>query len=124
MTKDQVSKYAVAWRQREERERQEAEALRKEALKEARKAVLELARDFRIRKAVLFGSVLAPGRFRKDSDIDIAVEGLSAGDFWKACGRMMEHDFEIDLKPLEDLKGLIRERVDKGEVIYERPEGG
>jgi predicted nucleotidyltransferase len=117
----EIRKYAEAWRQREEREFNELEALRRKALLVAGKAVRILVRDFKIKKAVLFGSVLVPGRFHKGSDIDIAIEGLKPALFFKACGQMMtDFDFEIDLKPVEDLKGLIRERVSQGRVIYEK----
>ena len=117
----EIKKYADAWRLREKREMEEAEALRRKALLEAKMAVAMLVRDYHIKKAVLFGSVLEPGRFRKGSDIDLAVEGLKPALFFKACGQLMtEFDFEIDIKPLEDLKGLICERVGKGKVIYEK----
>lgn len=34
---------------------------------------------------------------------------------------MMEFDFEINLKPLEKLRGLFRKMVlEKGEIIYEK----
>ena len=117
----EIKKYAEAWRRREASEMRQAEALRRTALLEAGRAASMLAREYHIKKAVLFGSVLEPGRFRRGSDIDMAVEGLKPALFFKACGQLMtDFDFEIDLKPLEDLKGLIRERVEKGRVVYEK----
>ena len=37
-----------------------------------------------ISQAYAFGSVTRPGRFRDDSDVDVAVEGLDADTFFRA----------------------------------------
>ena len=50
------------------------------------------------------------------------MEGIREREFLRAYADcMMKFDFEIDLKPLEKLKGLFRRMVlEKGEVIYEK----
>jgi predicted nucleotidyltransferase len=121
MTSHAYKKYADAWEKRAKAETRRAEVRRREALSEARRAARILADEFGVDRVVVFGSVLRPGAFREGSDIDLAVEGLAPGRFFEACGRLMvELEFEIDLKPVEDLRGLIRERVKEGEVVYEK----
>jgi len=62
-------------------------------------------------KPVLFGS-LASGRFRPDSDIDLAVEGLAAASFFRALAQASRLSlFPLDLKPLEDLAPHFKARV-------------
>ncbi len=52
---------------------------------------------------------------------DIAVEGLSKKDYFSALARlMMESPFEIDLKPIEDVSDLFKQRIAKGKVLYEK----
>jgi predicted nucleotidyltransferase len=60
---------------------------------------------------VLFGS-LASGRFQPDSDIDLAVAGLTAAAFFPALAQASRlSEFPIDLKPIEDLTPPFRMRV-------------
>ncbi len=41
-----------------------------------------------IRRAYLFGSVAHPGRFRSDSDVDLAVDQIDPLSFFRAWGRL------------------------------------
>jgi uncharacterized protein len=58
------------------RERAQREAARKEAFKRTVSALEEVAREIGLKRAYVFGSVVRPGWFRRDSDVDIAVEGV------------------------------------------------
>jgi predicted nucleotidyltransferase len=76
-------RYRESWREREARRRAEAEA-RRAAAERAIQAVTP--RYPGIRRVYLFGSVLRPGAFRPDSDIDVGVEGDDGHglfDFWR-----------------------------------------
>jgi predicted nucleotidyltransferase len=103
--------------------RKQAEAQRLVALTFARSAILQAAPGFpSVRRVYLFGSVLAPGQFRPDSDIDVGVEGdLGAGDFW-GFWRALEEDgpaWEIDLVELDRARSYFAERVRlEGELVY------
>jgi predicted nucleotidyltransferase len=58
-----------------------------------------------IRRAYLFGSIVAPGRFGEHSDIDVAVESETVeqeSQFWQALERVLRRD--VDVRPL---KGAI-----------------
>jgi hypothetical protein len=50
-----------------------------------------------------FGSVLQPGRFREDSDVDLAFEGLSDEDYFRAK-RYLENTLRrpVDVLQLEE----------------------
>jgi len=80
-----------------------------------------LVRNYPVRKVILYGSVIEPGRFKKTSDIDIAVEGLPKKHHFEALALLMEASpFEVDLKPIEEVSELLRQRMVKGKVLYEK----
>lgn len=117
---EEVKKYKASWKKRDEEEADRNEKLRKEALTVALNLKEILVRDYHAKKVILFGSVIQPGEFHSRSDIDIAVEGLPKDLHFQALGRLVfASDFEVDLKPIEDVSGLIAERIRKGKVIYE-----
>ncbi len=101
----------------ERREKQRIEALR-----EAKKLSLVLAKRFPYEKAYLFGSVLKKGRFAKHSDIDMAIKGLDEALFLKAYAFLLgESNFSVDLKPWESLDEDTRKKVEEeGVVLYEK----
>ncbi|MFQ6089980.1 MAG: nucleotidyltransferase domain-containing protein [Candidatus Bipolaricaulia bacterium] len=75
---------------------------------------------FGARRVYLFGT-LPRGDLREGSDIDLAVEGLIPGDYFRALSMLHETSpgLQIDLIPLEDSD--IKEAIVKeGEVIYKR----
>lgn len=77
-----------------------------------------LARDFGVRKVVLFGS-LARGDGRPDSDIDLAVEGLPPELTFRAMARAAEvAGRHVDLVPLETARPEVLAIIEReGEVI-------
>ncbi|MFL6259299.1 MAG: nucleotidyltransferase family protein [Thermoanaerobaculia bacterium] len=106
---------------RRERElRQEREALRLEVLESAREAIRRSAPLFpAIRAAYLFGSLLQPGRFRPDSDVDVAIDCDDIEmetPFW----RMLEEELrrDVDLRPR--IGAIARAVEEEGERCYER----
>lgn len=110
-TKGELSPYVAYWRQRQRADRAHSLRLARQARADALRIAAMLRRDFAATRVVLFGSV-TQGRFLPDSDIDLAVEGLAAAEFFAAlaqAGKLSE--FPIDLKPLEDLIPHVRARV-------------
>lgn len=63
-------------------ETQELEQL----LARVREAVVELKKRFSVSRVVLFGSLAHRAWYMPDSDVDLAVEGLDPGAYWKAWG--------------------------------------
>jgi predicted nucleotidyltransferase len=112
---------------REERKLAEREKRRQTAL-EAAASVLNaiLPRYSKVHRAYLFGSVVRPGAFRLDSDVDVAVEGIEAADYfalWRDLERAMP-DWPVDLRDL--VPGThFAERVQmEGHLIYESKDSG
>ena len=78
-------------RRRQEREAERL-ALQARALELLEEAPVDLA------EAILFGSLVKPGRFRENSDIDVAVPHLEPRDFFELMGYLEEGlNRDIDL---------------------------
>ncbi len=106
---------------RRDRERlQEMERLRLLVLEQAKDAIREIAPGFPAVHAVyLFGSVLHPGRFRPDSDVDVAVDCDDTEvetPFWRTLEERLERN--VDLRPR--LGAIARAVETGGELCYER----
>jgi uncharacterized protein len=107
-------------REREARRKAERETYRQEWLIKARAAIQELAPTFpALQRVYLFGSVVQPGRFRPDSDIDVAVECSDLeqeSDFWRSLERALRRD--VDVRPyVEPITDAVQWY---GEMVYER----
>jgi predicted nucleotidyltransferase len=107
-----------ARRDLEIREQKEADRLR--VLEEARAAIHRLAPSFpAVRAVYLFGSILQPGRFRQNSDVDVAVDCddlETETPFWRALELALERN--VDLRPRQ---GPVADAVTAyGELCYER----
>ena len=95
-----------------------AENRRAQALQAAEQCIELLKRDYGAKRVILFGSLVGQGPWHSQSDIDLAVEGLAAEDFFKAygaCDELLPPDLELDLVPLEDAFPEMRARI-LGEV--------
>jgi len=105
---------------REQARREEREALRGEVLEKSRSAIRRLAPQFpAIRAVYLFGSVLAPGRFLPDSDVDVALDSDDLEvetPFWRGLEDALQRN--VDLRPREG--AVARAVEDSGERCYER----
>lgn len=118
-----LRQYKRYWNERVAKDEIKKENLRKDALKIAERLNEILIKEFYVKKVVLFGSILQKRCFEDDSDIDIAVEGLPKKDYFSALARlMMESPYEIDLKPIEDVSDLFKQRIARGKVLYEKRE--
>ena len=82
------------------RKRREREALRVEVQARALKLLEES--PVPLDEAILFGSVVRPGRFSVHSDVDVAVPDLEPRDFFALMGHLEEGlEREIDLVPID-----------------------
>ena len=105
---------------REEKQRQTKEMARQQVLAKLKEALEAVAPLFPVERVFLYGSTLT-GRWRPDSDLDLAVEGdLSPEEFfglWAELDKQLEQ--EIDLREMAKLP--FQEKVQrKGVVLYER----
>lgn len=119
---ERFAAFTTAWRRRaREREKEDLQPA-EEALVEARRAARILAERYAVDRVILFGSLAWPRPFRRDSDIDLAVEGLAPEHFFRADAELArEIPFPIDLKPLPDCWPSLRERIEReGVMLYIR----
>ncbi len=100
---------------------EEREIIRGKALQAARAIAPTIVAKYpAVKAAYLFGSILRPGAFRPDSDIDIAIKGGSAEDYF-ALWHELENalpDWFIDLRDLPPDTRFTRRVHETGEKIY------
>lgn len=120
-------RYRESWREREARRRAEAEARRAAAQEAAERAIRAAAPRYPgIRRIYLFGSVLRPGAFRPDSDIDVGVEGDDGHglfDFWREL-EAAAPGWAFDVRPLDPEDPFSQRVQERGRLIYERTPSG
>lgn len=91
---------------------------RRELLERVR-GLNELWRAYGLRRVWVFGSVVAPGRFRSGSDVDILVEGAGNLVFRLAAEVEGRIGWPVDLLDVELVTARLLERVRKrGVLIY------
>ena len=70
-------------------------------------------------EAYIFGSILKPGRFYNDSDIDIAVKGLKNQDFFLFMARLSDAlGKDVDILQLE--KHRLKDKIIKEGLLWKR----
>ena len=115
--------YIEGWRKRlnEERWRDKTQA---ESALSGLSIAVTILKKYNAQRILLCGSLAKEGCFRQGSDIDLAVEGIKRTDFVRAYADLMfALDWPVDLKPLEEIHGPLKETVLKrGRIIYERQE--
>ena len=75
------------------------------------------------KKIVQWGSLLHPEQFDENSDIDIAVEGITdAETYFRMIGEAYEMtDFTLDIVQIEKIDPIFGDSIrKKGKLIYER----
>ena len=96
--------------------------LLRRAWEAAHRVATVLYQDFGAAKVAVFGSLAEQGWFRKESDIDIAVWGLSDAQCRDArCGIATSClEFKIDLINFEESTGLFRERMQRQAIVLKK----
>jgi predicted nucleotidyltransferase len=115
LTREQWQPYIEAARQRPappeitQAEQQQREQL----LVRVRQVAAELKSRFNTNRVILFGSLTQADWFTAGSDVDLAVEGLTAADYWQAwrlAEEMIEHR-SVDLIEIETAKESLRRAI-------------
>jgi len=100
-----------------DREREKQESRARKGLKLAQEYARLLGERFGATKVYLFGS-LAKGLFWEDSDIDLAVEGMSLEQYLKALAELRVMDgIQLDLVHLDHCRPGLKERILKGDKL-------
>ena len=105
--------YLETARAREAKRWADGEKRREMAWEAARRAAKLLKTDFGASRVLIFGSLAHGSWFGPRSDIDLAVEGISPGNFWRSwCSLdVLGRDFEINLVAMEPLSGSISREI-------------
>ena len=109
-TKDELERYRATCRARDEEARRYQARAHRTARAAARRAATILRTDFGVDRVVLFGSVARTAYLGPRSDIDLAVEGLSAGAHARAVDRIQEasEGRRIDLVRIEQCSPSLK----------------
>lgn len=86
---------------------------REQLLNRVRQAADELKTRFKAKRVILFGSLTDPNWFTSNSDVDLAVEGLSTDVYWQAW-RLTEEIIKtrpVDFVDLESAKASLRQTI-------------
>jgi predicted nucleotidyltransferase len=83
-------------------QRQQNERDRQQLLQQALDWLTHHAARFEIQQGYVFGSVTQPGKFRADSDIDVAIASINEGDPFGLIGYLsLELNRDVDIVPLD-----------------------
>jgi len=88
---------------------------REQLLGRIREAAAMLKRRFGVRRVILFGSLAHAAWFKPDSDVDLAVEGLSGDAYWQAW-RLLEETIPerpVELIEIETAKESLRHAIQR-----------
>jgi predicted nucleotidyltransferase len=113
MKAETYKQYREVWDKRLEKEEEKLDRKRELLIRKVRLCARKL-KKLGGKRVILFGS-LAAGKFRKDSDVDIAVEGLSVDAYFKALGILEEtlDDVTFDLVDLKEALPLVIKRIER-----------
>lgn len=104
--------YAEAWRKRREVE----ERKRTKRLRQAREIAENLAemlvQNYGAKEVWLFGSLVRAASFHRNSDIDLAVAGLPAQQFFRILAQLnTATEFAVDLVDLDACPSWLAEAI-------------
>lgn len=110
--------FITYWKQQQAERRHQNQQAAQLARRELKKLVQVLRDRYGVQRIILFGS-LVKGRFSDESDIDLAVAGLSPTEFFTAYAEINQlTQFRVDLKPLESLHPHFYRRIlAQGEIL-------
>lgn len=74
-----------------------------------------LKRDFGVKRVLLFGSLAAAPRSASGSDVDLAVEGLEAREYWRAwkLAEDMIGDRAVDFVDVESVSDSLKKSIER-----------
>lgn len=96
-----------------ERERQQVLSTLKDILE-------ELAPKYFFSRAYIFGSIVKPGRFRRDSDVDIAIFDLKDEYFFRLMAEISRRlGRNVEICQVETVDERLRRSIEEG-VLWTR----
>ena len=119
MDTDGLEKYRISARERHEKELKLIEERYTRAYSIALKASEILKSQYNTEKVIVFGSLADKERFRINSDIDLATQGLDDKYYFHAISRLIDLDpqIKIDLIRLEDASESLKNVINYKNII-------
>ncbi|MEM1251012.1 MAG: nucleotidyltransferase domain-containing protein [Cyanobacteria bacterium P01_H01_bin.21] len=107
--------YRQSAQKRAEQEEYELQRRHQWALSIANEAAEILKNEFQVQRVVLFGSMTAWQTTHANSDLDLAVWGLSDDALYAAVGRLLALDnrLKIDLVMAEDVSPNVMAEIER-----------
>ena len=103
------------------REKAEMERKRKQTLSALKEILDELGSKYGFSKAYIFGSIAKAGRFRRDSDVDIAVFNLRDEHFFSLMAEISRRlERNVDICQMETADERIRRSIEKESVLWKK----
>jgi predicted nucleotidyltransferase len=112
---DSLDAYRATMQRRGERVRRERARRRREARETAARVAEFLRGEYGVDRIVLFGSLVRDDVFGTHSDVDLAVWGLDAEDYFEAVARVQGEGapFSVDLIRIEQAPDSLRRVVEE-----------
>ena len=99
------TKYPHVWYQGRQKKFQQREQARVSTIDAIKKALNHLEEQYTWDDAYIFGSVASTGRYRSESDVDIALSGLDTLDYFAFIGDISELlNKRVDVVRLEECR--------------------
>jgi len=119
ITEKEMAVYRATARQQAEQERHALQQRTQRARDIAHSAAALLKEQFGAKRVLLFGSLARDEAAHHRSDIDLAVEGIPAQDFWGAWAALDElgPEFEIDLIDLETSPLRLQLKIEQEGIL-------
>ena len=105
--------YPDLWHKSILKKQADQEKMRIAVLRQVEEALNILEKKYQWEEAYLFGSIVIEGRFRRNSDIDVAVSGLRKYDYYEFIGEISDLlNKRVDVVLLEEchLAPFIKEK--------------
>ena len=127
LSPDIIANYRRTFHQRAQARFRANEERRRQARQTVLEAIVMIAPRYpNVQRVYLFGSIIRPGAFRLDSDIDLGVEGADMAlcfQLWRDLEQAVT-EWMLDVRSLEDDDPFSQRVRLKGEVVYERAIAG
>jgi uncharacterized protein len=113
LTTKEIEAYRHSALQTKPKRQEAVQARQRRAWQIARKAARVLKKQFGAQKVMVFGSLVHPALFHRESDVDLVVWGLIGRDYFRAASVLLDIDpsISIDLVAFEDARPGLQEVV-------------
>lgn len=116
------SPYLIGLRKRKAEHEAALESRRRKAFETATQIAIMLRRDFGVMEVYLPGTTAQTGEFHEHSDIDLAVKGLPAREYFDAVAKSLSlgKEFSVDLLDFSRCRPELRSAIAKKASCYDR----